>query len=289
MKISVIVTTYNRPDALAAVLAALLAQDDDDCEIIVADDGSAEPTRTVVEQAVARARTGSAGRRPGTAVFHAWQPDHGFRAGAARNRGLLAATGDYVVFVDGDCLVRRDFLAGHRRFAQAGCTVTGSRILLSQAFTQRVLAQHLDLPGWGLLPLLRARLAGDINRLLPALPLPDSALRVQRGPFRWRGIKTANLAAWRADCLRVNGFDETFDGWGHEDADFVLRLHHAGIRRKSGFGGPAVWHLWHREAGRTHEAGNRARVEARLSEPIIEALRGIAQAGDEAGARTQRL
>ncbi|MGH6726912.1 MAG: glycosyltransferase, partial [Pseudolabrys sp.] len=104
--ISVIVTTYNRADALAAVLRSLSRQSDQDFEVVVADDGSTAATGELVE-----ACKGKFGRR----LEHIWHEDRGFRAAEIRNRAILAARGAYCIFLDGDCIVRADFVAAHRR------------------------------------------------------------------------------------------------------------------------------------------------------------------------------
>src|SRR5512141_1388653 len=129
MLISVIVTTYNREDALEAVLRSLAAQTDRNFEVIVADDGSKAPTAALVESWKAK------GTKIGQRLEHVWHEDRGFRAAEIRNRAILAARGEYVVFLDGDCIARPDFVATHRRLAERGWFVTGNRILLSPELT----------------------------------------------------------------------------------------------------------------------------------------------------------
>ena len=124
--ISVIVTTYNREDALAAVLRSLAPQTDADFEVIVADDGSGPGTAALIEAWKAKV---------GHRVVHVWHEDNGFRAAEIRNRAILASRGAYCIFLDGDCIVRPDFVATHRRLAERGWFVTGNRILLSPALT----------------------------------------------------------------------------------------------------------------------------------------------------------
>lgn len=270
--ISVVITTYNRPDALEAVVEACFMQDDKNFEIIIADDGSAANTRQTIEALAARSPM---------PLKYVWQPDEGFRAAMARNRGTLAATGNYIIFLDGDCVPQRDFVKRHRRLARPGYLVSGSRILLSQALTERVLREHIDVAGLGLLDRLRCRLRGDMNKVLQTmLRWPDIG-RVRR-TFSWRRIKSCNLAVWRADLEKVNGFDESFVGWGHEDADLVLRLFHAGVLRKDGALATEVLHLWHREAQRDEESSNRKVVLERTASKTIEAVRGLREHQGEA-------
>lgn len=263
--ISVVITTYNRPDALTAVVEACFLQDDKNFEIIIADDGSGANTRDCIDRLRARSPV---------PLKHVWQPDDGFRAAMARNRGTLAATGDYIIFLDGDCIPQRDFIARHRALAQPGFLVSGSRILLSQRFTEQVLAEHIDVPALGLFDKLRYRLRGDMNKVLQLmLRWPDLG-RVRR-KFSWRRIKSCNLAVWRADLEKVNGFDESFVGWGHEDSDLVVRLFHAGVLRKDGALATEVLHLWHREARRDEESSNRKVVLQRAADKTTQAARGL--------------
>jgi len=269
--ISVVITTYNRPDALTAVVEACFMQDDKNFELIIADDGSTANTRDAIAQLAARAPV---------PLRHVWQPDAGFRAAMARNRGTLAATGDYIIFLDGDCVPQRDFIARHRLLARPGFLVSGSRILLSQALTERVLREHIDVAGLGLLSRLRYRLRGDMNKVLQTmLRWPDLG-RVRRS-FSWRRIKSCNLGVWKADLEKVNGFDESFVGWGHEDSDLVLRLFHAGVVRKDGALATEVLHLWHREAKRDEESSNRKVVLARAASKTIQAERGLREHAGE--------
>jgi glycosyltransferase involved in cell wall biosynthesis len=263
--ISVVITTYNRPDALEAVVEACFLQDDKNFEIIIADDGSTANTRDCIERLAARSPV---------PLTHVWQPDDGFRAAMARNRGTLAATGDYIIFLDGDCVPQRDFIRRHRALAQPGFLVSGSRILLSQRLTERALREHIDVAGMKVGERLRHRLAGDMNKVIQTmLRWPDLG-RVRR-KFSWRRIKSCNLAVWKSDLVKVNGFDESFTGWGHEDSDLVVRLFHAGVLRKDGALATEVLHLWHREAQRDQESSNRKVVLERAANGTTQATIGL--------------
>src|SRR6516225_447192 len=248
--ISLIVTTYNRVDALAAVLAAVAHQADRGFELVMADDGSGPETRALID--CWRSRIG-------VPLSHVWQQDQGFRAAEIRNRAILASRGEYCIFLDGDCLVRPDFIATHRRLAERGWFVTGNRVLLSQSLTVAVLREDLQPQGWSAGEWLRRRRVGDVNRLAALLRLPLGPLRkvVRR---QWRGARSCNLAVWRSDLERVDGFDAGFSGWGREDSDLLIRLLHAGVRRKDGRFATGVVHLWHPEADRAQLVANDARL-----------------------------
>ncbi len=269
--ISVIVTTYNREDALDLVLCALARQSDRHFEIVIADDGSGPDTARVVESWASRLAV------PVKRVRH----EHdGFRGGEIRNRGIRASAGKYCIFLDGDCLPRADFVATHRRLAEPGWFVAGNRILLSRELTETVLAEGAAAETWGFAAIVRERLSGGINRLLPALCLPLGPLRKRRRSD-WQGAKTCNLAVARRDLDRVDGFDASYTGWGLEDSDLVVRLLHAGARRKDGRFATGVLHLWHAEADRSRLQENERRLDEVLAGDRIQAKQGLSMLRDE--------
>jgi glycosyltransferase involved in cell wall biosynthesis len=265
MRICVIITTYNRPDALAAVLAGYRAQRSANFELIVADDGSTDDTGRIVEAFKSQA---------GFPVAHVWHEDRGFRAAAIRNRALAATSADYIVFSDGDCVPALRFVAQHRRLAERGWFVAGNRVLLSEDFTRRTLRDELPIHKWALSAWLGAWLKRDINRWLPLVALGDGAFR-KHAPQRWEGVKTCNLAAWRDDLMRVNGLDESYSGWGLEDSDLVIRLLHAGVKHKSARFAAPVFHLWHAENDRSRLPENRRRLDALINSRRTTAELGV--------------
>jgi len=263
--ISVIVTTYNRPDALAAVLRSLARQTDPNFEVVVADDGSTAPTADVIAAWQAKI---------GHRLAHVWHEDRGFRAAEIRNRAILAACGRYCVFLDGDCIVRPDFVAVHRRLSEVGWFVTGNRILLSRNLTDAVLRDHAAPEQWAVGQWLGERLRGGVNRLSALLHLPLGPLRRLR-QREWEGARSCNLAIWRVDLDRVDGFDADYAGWGKEDSDIIVRLLHAGVRRKDGTFATGVIHLWHAEFDRSALPENERKLAGILDSDRVRAQRGL--------------
>jgi glycosyltransferase involved in cell wall biosynthesis len=263
--ISVIVTTYNREDALEAVLSALSRQTDREFEVVVADDGSRPATAALIERWKGRL---------GVPLSHVWQADRGFRAAEIRNRALLAARGDYCVFLDGDCIARTDFVATHRRLAERGWFVTGNRVLLSRELTAAVLREAVLPQTWNLAQWINRRARGGVNRLAAVLRLPLGPLRKLR-PGQWQGARSCNLAVWRSDLERVDGFDASFRGWGREDSDLLIRLLHSGVRRKDGRFATGVIHLWHDEEDRSQLDANDARLDAVQGSDRVRAQAGM--------------
>jgi glycosyltransferase involved in cell wall biosynthesis len=263
--ISVILTTYQREDALDAVLRGLARQTDRDFEIMVADDGSGPQTRELI------------GRRAadiGVRLEHVWQEDRGFRAGEARNRAVLASRGGHCIFLDGDCIPRPDFVAAHRTLAEPGWFVTGNRVLLSRELTERILAEVAEVERWSLSAFTALRRHRKINRLAPLLSLPLGPLRKLRSRA-WRGARSCNLAVWRRDFDAVDGFDATYSGWGLEDSDLLIRLLRAGIRRKDGNFATGVLHLWHPENDRSLLPDNQRRLDAIAAADRVRSMVGL--------------
>ncbi|HWL73044.1 MAG TPA: glycosyltransferase, partial [Burkholderiaceae bacterium] len=163
MLISVVVATYNRPDALAAVLRSLQKQSDREFEVVVADDGSRNDTAQVVQRAHAAFPV---------PLTHVWQEDAGFRLAAVRNRATARARGNYLVYLDGDCIVRRNFVRAHRDLAERRWCVTGGRVLLSESFTHQVLASGTAIEDWSVFYAAVAALQGKLNRALSLAHVP---------------------------------------------------------------------------------------------------------------------
>jgi glycosyltransferase involved in cell wall biosynthesis len=272
--ISVIVSTYNRPDALNATLRSLARQTERNFEIVVADDGSGPQTRELV-------RTWAA--KLDVPLKHVWQEDRGFRLAEMRNRAIAASVGDYLIFLDGDCVARPDFVAAHRALAEQGYFVGGNRVLLSQALTQDILARSLEPELWSLSAWAAHRARGDINRLLPLVSLPLGPLRKRRAS-EWEGVRGGNFAFHRTDLDRVDGFETSFTGWGLEDSDIVIRMIRAGVRRKDGRFATGVLHLWHPDADRARLAANRAQLGEVLMSDRVRALSGLSSLAPDRGA-----
>lgn len=149
--VSAIVTTYNRPDALREVLHGLVRQTRLPNQVLIADDGSGPETRLLVENFAQQAPF---------SIQHVWQADEGFRAAAIRNRAIEQASGEYLVFLDGDCIPSLQFIADHLKVARPGCWVQGKRVLVSESATaQGFSATHVQ----SLQILLRCWFRREIN------------------------------------------------------------------------------------------------------------------------------
>jgi glycosyltransferase involved in cell wall biosynthesis len=241
MRLTLLITTFDRPDALACVLKSIRRQTMLPAEIVIADDGSGPATRDVVT------RLGSEVHP--TPVVHAWQPHDGPRVCRARNMGIAMASGDYVVQIDGDMVLHPEFIADHSRAARPGYWIQGTRILLDERRT-RELIEHgprtfsAFSPGIG------------FTRRAYALRCPVGATLSRHLANAFVAIKGCNAGFWRADLERVNGYNEDMTGWGAEDKELAARLVHAGVRHSTLLFAGIAYHLHHEPAPRDRQAAN---------------------------------
>ncbi len=224
--ISLIITTYNRPDALDMVLKSVRRQSLMPAEVIVADDGSTRETRETVAK--------WSGKLP---LIHSWLPDHGFRAARSRNLAAIKTTSDYIVFVDGDCLLPKTFLESHSRLAEPQKLVAGGRKLLSRAQTEFILTQTDQTP-------LESAFQGPKFYRFPLGELRNIHKKNSGS------VRSCNMGIFKDDFFQVSGFDEQYIGWGREDTDLVLRLLNSGVSIKSARLAACVAHLWHPDESR---------------------------------------
>jgi glycosyltransferase involved in cell wall biosynthesis len=234
MRLALVITTHERPDALAAVLDSVARQRTAPDEIVIADDGSSAATQQVIATFSARSSV---------PVRRVSQPHEGFRAARLRNLGIAATTADYLVFIDGDMLLHPLFIADHLLQARPGSYTQGVRVLTDDALTQKLIAAP------GALPSFWSAGLGGLRRLylLHSAWLASLARTLANGVI---AIKSCNLAAWRSDLVRVNGFNEAFVGWGPEDKELCARLDNAGVRRQTLLFGGIACHLHHAPASR---------------------------------------
>lgn len=230
--IAVIISTYNSPEYLRRVLAGYLVQSRSPDELIVADDGSTADTASVVEEFAKIAPF---------KVRHVWHEDAGFRLAEIRNKAISAATSDYLIFSDGDCIPHPGFVEDHARAMRQGCFVTGKRMLVSKELS----------PGFawsGLASAFKYYMKGGLSGIHHLIRAPWLILQ-RKGIF---GLRGCNMAMFRSDLIAVNGFNEKITGWGREDSEIVARLYAYGLKRLETPFSAIVFHLWHPENSRNN-------------------------------------
>lgn len=253
--VSLIVSTYNQPEALHAILQRITAGTIRPEELLIADDGSGEDTAQLIEK--------WQNDFPGQ-LQHVWQEDRGFRKTRILNIAIAAARGDYVIFLDGDCLPDRRFVVDHVLLAEKNAFVQGRRAFIPQAHVAEAIRYHGNLQLWAF--------TGKLSGRFKALRWPIPIVRRDRGQ---RGLIGCNLGIWREDLLAVNGFDQDYEGWGMEDSDLCTRLYHLGRLRKMVYGRAQIFHLNHPEQPKQHVSKSMDRLAETIALKKVRCARGL--------------
>jgi len=233
MRVSLIITTYNRVDALSLVLRSVQSQTVLPKEVIIADDGSAKETQKMILDFKVASQLN---------LTHSWQKDKGFRAAKSRNKAIAKSKGDYIILIDGDMVLHPKFIEDHIGHAESGCFIQGTRVLLTQSATQDALVKMKTNFSF---------LSGGIQNHKNAIHSNFLSRLFSKKKNYLRGIKTCNMAFFKQDCININGFNNDFEGWGREDSEFVVRLLNSGIHRKNLRFNAIQFHLWHHENTRS--------------------------------------
>jgi glycosyltransferase involved in cell wall biosynthesis len=257
MTLALVINTFDQPDYLARVLAAVARQTVPPDEVLLADDGSAPLTRDLFLQWAAVQSCHTA---------HVWQPHDGFRRSHILNQAIAAARADYLVFLDGDSLPHPNFVSDHRAAARRGCFVQGHRALVKPHaaawFGKNDFYRDRRHAFW------QNQIAGLKN----TFRWPFVVVKVKN---HLRGIRGCNLAIWRDDLVRVNGYNEAFTGWGREDSELAARLLNTGLQRLDMRGRALCFHLWHPPASRAQLAANDGLLESTLREKNTRCEHGL--------------
>ena len=257
MKLTLIITTYNWPDALLAVIESVKKQSILPNEVIIADDGSLNDTRDLI--------TGLK-KNSILNIIHVWQEDKGFRASRSRNNAISRSSGDYIVLVDGDTILHPEFVKDHITNAELGFFVQGSRVLLSQKTTIKTLSEK---------KINFSFFSSGLKNRKNCLHSKFLSSIFSNQKNNLSGIKSCNMAFYRKDSININGFNNKFEGWGREDSEFVVRLMNSGINRKNVRFNAIQFHLWHNENPRISLARNDVMLKDAITNKVKWCTNGI--------------
>jgi len=259
MMCSLIISTYNWPAALELCLLSVLAQKRFPDEVIIADDGSAEETRQVIAR--------YSGQFP-VPVYHVWHEDLGFRKTIILNKAVHKSSYEYIVQIDGDVILDKHFIADHLAVAGKGAFVRGTRAMIGEEKTQQLLASKTI----GL-----SFLSAGIKHRNNALRLFAIRALGMRKKWSSNSVRGSNLAFWKADFVKVNGYDNDLQGWGHEDEELAARFINAGIIKKIVKLCAIQYHLYHKVSNKDNEPGQRQTVERVKEQNIQRTSNGYGQ------------
>lgn len=260
MKITAIIVTYNRPDALEVILNSILAQTEFPHEVIIADDGSDETTSLVISKY--------------KNIFpcilkHVWQEDKGFRAARIRNKAINESTGEYFFFSDGDLFFHRRLFEDLKSNLKPGLALIGSRAFLKKETTDGILKKKKVEK----ISFLSSKI--EKNRL-NAIRIPYISKMFPTQSFSER-LRGGLLCVSKQDILAVNGWNEDFIGWGLEDTEIVARLWINGIKlKKLKFSG-ITYHLWHKHLSRQRINKNEELLSHCLENKISWCFNGLSK------------
>jgi glycosyltransferase involved in cell wall biosynthesis len=237
---SLIISTYNAPQALNLCLLSVVKQKLLPSEVIIADDGSTEETKKLITQFQ---------KDFPIPLKHVWQADEGFQLAKIRNKAIASSTGDYIIQVDGDLILHAHFIADHVSFSKKNSFVTGSRVILNASLSARLLNDNNTA--------VQLLWKGVLNKSngLRIRPLRNYLAQRYRANDMYF-MRGCNMAFWKDDLIRVNGYNEEFTGWGREDNEVAVRLINNGIQKRVIKFGAVVFHIFHPEKPRSNLTKN---------------------------------
>lgn len=256
---SLLIATYNWPEALELVLKSIAAQTKLVDEILIADDGSDHRTRSLIE---------SFRKSMNIPVKHFWHEDLGFRKTIIMNEALASANGDYIIQIDGDIILQRSFIADHLSEAKKGFYIKGSRSMLSASRTKNILQSknvHIH-------PLTKG-----VGSKINATRFPFLSFLFRGDKLRSNNLRGCNFSFWKQDFMHVNGYNNELEGWGHEDIELAARLTNLGIKQRQLKMKAVCFHLYHKINARNNEDLNYKKYQMVVESGITTCKNGIRQ------------
>lgn len=231
MRMSLIITTYNWKEALNVVLKSITKQTILPDEVIIADDGSRNDTKELIEQWE---------KIFPIPLIHSWQEDKGFRLAKSRNKAISKATGDYIIMIDGDMVLSKKFIEDYKRNAKKGYFIQGGRVVTDIHCSKKIINDDY-------LPSLFSKGLKNRKNCISNKILSKIFSYERNNDKSTRGC---SMGFWRKDLIEVNGFNIDFVGWGREDSEFVIRMLNSGKKRLYLKFAAVAFHLYHNENSR---------------------------------------
>ncbi len=256
---SLIISTYNWPEALELVLESIRKQVVLPDEVIIADDGSTDHTKAMIH---------AFQRDFPVALHHEWIPDNGFRRSVILNKAYARAKGAYLIQLDGDSIVHPYFVKDHLDFAKEGSFVQGSRVLIDEKQSRKVFGQKQINFYWT---------SKGIKNRLNAMRIPTLRTLIVKEESSIKGIRGSNMAFWKSDLESVNGYNEEMIGWGREDSELAARFVNLGLKRRKLKFGAIQYHLYHKEESRDRLNINDEILKKVIDDEITRCEKGLDQ------------
>lgn len=260
ISVSIIIPTYNWSKALNLCLQSVLAQSILPDEIIIADDGSLQDTTDLINDIRKKSLV---------PVIHVWQEDKGFRLAEIRNKAIVKSSKEYIIQIDGDVILHKDFIKDHIRFAQKESFVSGSRVIIEKELAEQLLSSQTYN-----ISIFTKGTHSKLNGLhLPFLSFLQEKYRQSDILY----VRGCNMAFWREDLLKVNGYNEEMTGWGREDNELASRLINSGIEKRIIKFAGIVFHIYHTIRPRTSVNQNDVILQQSIRTKAVWCTKGINQ------------
>lgn len=259
MKTSLLIATYNWPEALELVLKSVLNQTMMPSEVIIADDGSTQETKDLIEHYK---------KQMSLPLIHVWHEDKGFQKAAILNKAIAKSKGDYIIQVDGDCILHDCFVEDHIRNMEYGTYLYGSRVSLKKEASLVVLQQkktNFNVFSKG----VKKRTRAIHSRILSSAYKKSTEFS-----SKYRGC---NTSFFKSDFIAVNGYNENFRGWGREDSELALRFHNNGVLSKRIRYAGIVFHIWHKALSKDNLDTNDSIEKRTIRDKITRTELGVDQ------------
>jgi len=260
-KTSLIISTYNWTEALDLCLLSISKKSVLPDEVIIADDGSTRETYELIKKHQLTFKV---------PLNHVWHKDEGFQLAKIRNRAIAMAQNKYIIQIDGDLILHKHFVKDHLELAKKGTFITGSRVLMDKD-----LSQHLMKTKNVSVLIYNSGITNHINFLRIKYLREYLADRYKQQDIRY--IRGCNMAFWKEDLIRVNGYNEEFKGWGSEDNEIAVRLMNAGLKKRAIKFGGIVFHIDHPEQCRSKSNINEHHLINAIKNKITYCSHGLSQ------------
>ncbi len=259
MKTALLISTYNWPEALELILKSVLIQSQFPDEVIIADDGSKEATKELIESYTEHTKL---------QINHIWQEDNGFRKSKVLNKAIASTSCDYIIQIDGDCIMHKDFVKDHISSAEKGMFLFGSRVNIKKEALSDILKNG---------KFQFSFFSGDIGKRTRNLRIPVLRDNYKSSPLFSSKVRGCNISYWREDFIKVNGYNEAMEGWGREDSEFILRVLNKGIQGKRLRYGGIVYHLYHPESSKSNLEDNDKIQQKTIKEKLVWCEKGVSK------------
>ncbi len=228
MKPSLLISTYNWPEALELVLLSFENQSIKPKELLIADDGSTEDTKQLIEEFQ---------KTSDIPIRHFWHEDNGFRRSSILNKAIAGSTSDYIIQTDGDCIMHKDFIKDHLKMRKKNTYLFGSRVNIKEELLPILFSKKKIQLGF---------FEKGISKRTRNLRIPLFSSFYKKNDQISSKLRGCNLSFWRSDFIAVNGYNENFEGWGREDSELIIRMMNNEVSgRRLRYSG-IIYHIWHK-------------------------------------------